>query len=414
MTPAGRIAPQDWMTAAQTGTVMAALNRDGGTARFVGGAVRDTLLGRAVTDVDMATDLKPEMVIERLEAAGVEVIPTGLKHGTVTAVTGKRHFEITTLRVDVETYGRHARVAFGANWQADAERRDFTMNALYLDADGTLYDPTGGRADLEAGRIRFVGDPATRIAEDYLRVLRFFRFQAHLGRVRPDEAALEACRAAAPKLAGLSAERIRIELLKLLAAPAPPVSKVQPGPAATVRIMSDLGILAPILPEAIKIDRLAIMTYYEASLAEEAAPVRRLAALLKTGDPRAVASRLRLSNAEADRLANILDPSPLPRADMRPNEVRAEIYRAGATRFIDRALLAATKLPDPKPFSEVMAVARSFERPKLPVAGRDLVSLGVPKGPAVGQLLRQLEERWIAGDFTESRDALLAWARTQI
>ena len=404
MTPAGRIAPQDWMTAAATVTVMAALNRDGGIARFVGGAVRDALIGRPVTDVDLATDLKPEAVMARLQAAGVEVIPTGLKHGTVTAVTGGRHFEITTLRVDVETFGRHARVAFGADWQADAERRDFTLNALYLDADGTLYDPTGGRPDLEAGRIRFVGDPATRIGEDYLRVLRFFRFQAHLGRAPPDDAALQACRAAAPKLATLSAERIRVELLKLLAAP---------DPAPTVRLMARLGIFAPILPEAVRLDRLAAMVKAEHALGEPPAPLRRLAALLETDDPRSVAERLRLSNAEIDRLADALEAPPLPRADMAAAEVRAEIYRRGAARVIDRALLAATELPDPAPFAAVLTIARAFIRPKLPVAGRDLVALGVPKGPAVGQLLRRVEERWIASDFTEGRDALLAWAKAQ-
>ena len=404
MTPAGRIAPQEWMTAAATGTVMAALNRDGGTARFVGGAVRDALIGRAVTDVDLATDLKPEAVMTRLQAAGVEVIPTGLKHGTVTAVTGKRHFEITTLRVDVETFGRHARVAFGADWQADAERRDFTLNALYLDADGTLYDPTGGRSDLEAGRIRFVGDPATRIAEDYLRVLRFFRFQAHLGRVPPDDAALEACRAAAPKLATLSAERIRVELLKLLAAP---------DPAPTVRLMAGLGIFAPILPEAVRLDRLAAMVTAERMLDEPPAPLRRLAALLETDDPRGVADRLRLSNAEIDRVAGALDAAPLPRPGMAPAEARAEIYRCGATRFIDRALLGATQMSDPQSYARLFTIARSFAKPKLPVAGGDLIALGVPKGPAVGRLLRQVEEHWIGGDFSADREALLAWAKQQ-
>lgn len=404
MTPAGRIAPQEWMTATAAATVMSALNGDGGTARFVGGAVRDALVGRAVSDVDLATDLKPDAVTTRLQAAGVTVVPTGLRHGTVTAVTGGRHFEITTLRVDVETDGRHARVAFGADWQGDAERRDFTMNALYLDADGTLYDPTGGRTDLDAGRIRFVGDPARRIAEDYLRVLRFFRFQAHFGRVPPDATALDACRSAAPQLATLSAERIRVELLKLLAAP---------DPTPTVRLMAELGIFAPILPEATKIDRLAGLIAAECALAEPGDALRRLAALLETDDARAVADRLRLSNAQIDRLADALDPAPQPRPDLAPAAVRAEVYRRGAVRFIDRLLLVAALSPEPRRFAGLLAIAHAFDKPKLPVAGRDLVALGVPKGPAVGKLLRRLEERWIAGDFTEDRDALLAWARTQ-
>lgn len=404
MTPAGRIAPQEWMTATAAATVMSALNGDGGTARFVGGAVRDALIGRAVSDVDLATDLKPDAVTTRLQAAGVTVVPTGLRHGTVTAVTGGRHFEITTLRVDVETDGRHARVAFGADWQGDAERRDFTMNALYLDADGTLYDPAGGRADLDAGRIRFVGDPARRIAEDYLRVLRFFRFQAHFGRVPPDATALDACRSAAPKLATLSAERIRVELLKLLAAP---------DPTPTVRLMAELGIFAPILPEATKIDRLAGLIAAERALAEPGDVLRRLAALLETDDARAVADRLRLSNAEIDRLADALDPAPQPRPDLAPAAVRAEVYRGGALRFIDRLLLVAALSPEPQRFAGLLPIVRAFDKPKLPVAGRDLVALGVPRGPPVGKLLRRLEERWIAGDFTEDRDALLVWARTQ-
>jgi len=402
MEPVGRLDPQPWMTDPATRVVMDALNAEGSHCRFVGGAVRDALLGRAVTDVDLATDLKPDAVATRLRAAGVTVVPTGLQHGTVTAVTGGRHFEITTLRVDVETFGRHATVAFGTDWQADAERRDFTMNALYLDGDGALYDPTGGRPDLERGHVRFVGDPATRIAEDYLRVLRFFRFQAHLGRVPPDDAALAACRDAAPKLIKLSAERIRAELMKLFAAPEP---------TATVRLMAERGILVSILPEAIRCDRLAGMVAAERALAELADPLRRLAALLDTHDAPAIASRLRLSKVEAARLADLLDPVPLPRPEMPTVDIHVEIYRGGATRFIDRALLAAAD-NHAAAFASPIAAARAFQVPRLPIAGRDLVALGVPKGPRVGQLLRDLERRWIAGDFAVDRDALLAHART--
>lgn len=402
MEPVGRLDPQPWMADPATRVVMDALNAEGSHCRFVGGAVRDALLGRAVTDVDLATDLKPDAVATRLRAAGVTVVPTGLQHGTVTAVTGGRHFEITTLRVDVETFGRHATVAFGTDWQADAERRDFTMNALYLDADGTLYDPTGGRPDLERGHVRFVGDPATRIAEDYLRVLRFFRFQAHLGRVPPDQAALIACRDAAPKLIKLSAERIRAELMKLFAAPEP---------TATARLMAGLGILASILPEATAVHRLDRMVAAEHALGEALNPLRRLAALLETRDAPAIALRLRLSNAEATRLADLLDPALLPRPEMPTAAIHVEIYRGGATRFIDRALLAASEA-DATAFASPIAAARAFQVPKLPIAGRDLVALGVPKGPRVGQLLRELEQTWIASSFSIGRDALLAHART--
>jgi poly(A) polymerase len=404
--PAGRIDPQDWMTAPGARAVMAALNGGGGVTRFVGGAVRDALIGRAVTDVDLATDLKPDDVMARLAAARIDVVPTGLKHGTVTAVTGGRHFEITTLRVDVETFGRHARVAFGADWQADAERRDFTMNALYLDANGALYDPTGGRADLAAGRIRFVGDPATRIAEDYLRVLRFFRFQAQLGREPPDTRALDACRNAAPKLASLSAERIRVELLKLLATP---------DPVPTVQLMRDLGIFAPILPEATQVDLLAGMVAAERTFGEPVEPLRRLAALLDTDAPRVIADRLRLSNTEAERLVDVAGMKSPPRQD--PAEMRAEIYRHGLVRYVDRILLVAAELmragESAAHLASVLDAAHAFSVPKLPIAGRDLVALGVPKGPAVGKLLRDAEAHWIASDFALGREALLDWARAR-
>jgi poly(A) polymerase len=400
LTPVGRIDPQPWMTAPASLAVMQALNRDGGVARFVGGAVRDALLGRTVTDVDLATDLKPEAVTERLVAVGVTVVPTGLKHGTVTAVTAGRHFEITTLRVDVETFGRHAHVAFGADWQADAARRDFTMNALYLDQDGTLYDPTGGRADIEAGRVRFVGDPATRIAEDYLRALRFFRFQAQLGRAAPAQDALDACRDAAPKLATLSAERVRVELLKLLGAP---------DPTPTVRLMHALGILAPILPEATRIELLAGIVPAEAMLGEPADPLRRLTALLDTADGQGIAERLRLSNAEALRLIHMLAGDAPPYQNLAA--ARAAIYRDGLTSYVDRLLLRAAEVDDVAAFAPALEAARAFRVPKLPIAGRDLIALGLPKGPAVGKLLRAAEEHWIAGDFKAGRDELLDWIR---
>jgi poly(A) polymerase len=404
MTPAGHIALQPWMAEVASRTVMAALNHGGGTARFVGGAVRDALLGRRVTDIDLATDLKPDEVTQRLEAAGVTVVPTGLQHGTVTAVTDGRHFEVTTLRLDVETFGRHARVVFGADWRADAERRDFTMNALYLDADGTLYDPTGGRADIERGRVRFVGDPARRIAEDYLRVLRFFRFQAQLGRMPPDADALDACRDAAPKLATLSAERIRVELLKLLAAP---------DPVPTVRLMHDLGIFAPILPEARRIVRLAGMVAAEHALGEPADPMRRLAALLDIDgkDCERLTERLRLSNAEAERLAGMLATASPPRRE--PVEMRAAIYRDGRIRYLDRIMLLAAAGESAHALAPVLADAKAFTPPKLPVGGRDLVALGMPAGPEVGRLLRAIEAHWIAGDFRAGRDELLAWAKAR-
>src|SRR5215468_4177027 len=271
MQPSERLDPQPWMIAAETVAVMAALAAAGGEARFVGGCVRDALLGRKVSDIDIATHEPPERVMNLLSRAGIKAIPTGIKHGTVTAVVGVRHFEITTLRRDVETYGRHARVEYTDDWAADAARRDFTMNALFCSADGTIYDPFGGLADLRAQRVRFVGDPAERIREDVLRLLRFFRFHAHYGKPPPDPPALAACRDLAHLLPTLSGERVCAETLKLLSAPQP---------ADVVDLMRESGVLAHFLPEATGIDRMRALVAAEAvaprDLVPRPDPLRRL------------------------------------------------------------------------------------------------------------------------------------------
>ncbi|MGE4220379.1 MAG: CCA tRNA nucleotidyltransferase, partial [Alphaproteobacteria bacterium] len=267
----GRIEPQPWMTEPATQRVMRALAEGGAGARFVGGCVRDALLGRPIRDIDIATDGSPERVTAILAAAGIKVVPTGFAHGTVTAVVDHRGFEITTLRVDVETFGRHARVAFTDDWVADAARRDFTFNAMSLETDGTLHDPFGGEADLRARRVRFVGAARQRIEEDVLRLLRYFRFHAHYGAPPPDAEALDACRAMAPRLPDLSAERVAAELMKLLAAP---------DPVPVLRLMRAEGVLARVLDEARDLARLARMVRIDAA----ADPLRRLAALLPS-DP---------------------------------------------------------------------------------------------------------------------------------
>src|SRR5437879_8433408 len=254
------IAPQPWMTAPQTCAVIAALADAGIVARFVGGCVRDALLGRAIADIDIATPARPEEVIAALEKAGIKPIPTGIEHGTITAVVSTpepRHFEITTLRRDVETYGRRARVAFDADWAEDAARRDFTINAIYLDPDGTLHDPVGGIADLEAHRVRFVGDPAQRIAEDVLRVMRYYRFEARFGGGSGDAAARAACRNEVPLLPKLSAERVSQELIRLLAVP---------DPLPALRTTAEDGVLAAIRPEAARLDRLQRLIAVESTL----------------------------------------------------------------------------------------------------------------------------------------------------
>jgi poly(A) polymerase len=413
MQPSDRLDPQPWMTAPETVAVMTALSAAGGEARFVGGCVRDALLGRKVRDIDIATHEPPERVMNLLKRAGIKAIPTGIKHGTVTAVIGARHFEITTLRRDVETYGRHAKVEYTDDWQADAARRDFTMNALFCGADGTLYDPFGGLADLRAQRVRFVGNPEARIREDVLRLLRFFRFHAHYGKPPPDEAALSACRSLAHLLPTLSGERICGETLKLLSAPQP---------ADVVDLMDETGVLAHFLPEATRSDRLRALVAIEGSaprdLVPRADPLRWLAALLDGSEASAlaVATRLRFSNTERDRFLGLAgDPEPSPALDAPAR--RRLIYRLGPARYRDRALIAWAGVAcgdaamDPRvteAWTDVLRSGAEWAAPRFPLKGRDAVKLGVPPGPAVGRLMATLEDWWIAGDFQANREACLA------
>ncbi|MFQ5984729.1 MAG: CCA tRNA nucleotidyltransferase [Alphaproteobacteria bacterium] len=378
--------------------VVAALTARGAEVRFVGGCVRDAYLGRPVKDVDLASPDPPTTVMELLEAVGIRTVPIGIAHGTVTAVVEGRPFEITTLRLDVETDGRHAVVAFTDDWAEDARRRDFTINSLSCAPDGTLYDPVGGLADLEAGRVRFVGDPAERIREDYLRVLRFFRFQAHYGRTPPDGAGLEACRAGAPGLTRLSGERVRDELFKLLAAPEP---------AGAVELMRDAGVLKAILPEAGPSDRLAAL----AGLEERPDSLRRLSALI-TRDAEEVGQRLRLSRAESERLKALVDPSVAIATDMTERARRRALYRVGATRFQDLVFHAWTEALMRRPedetrlakaYRQMLAAAKRWRPPVLPVKGADVVALGVKPGPAVGRLLAEVEAWWEDGDYKATR-----------
>ncbi len=413
MQPSDRLDPQPWMTAPETAAVMAALSAAGGEARFVGGCVRDALLGRKVRDVDIATHEPPERVMNLLARAGIKAIPTGIKHGTVTAVIGARHFEITTLRRDVETYGRHAKVEYTNDWQADAARRDFTMNALFCSADGIIYDPFGGLADLRAQHVRFVGDPEARIREDVLRLLRFFRFHAHYGKPPPDPAALAACRGLAHLLPALSGERVCGETLKLLSAPQP---------ADIIGLMRATGVLAHFLPEATRIDRLRTLVAIEDSapraLVPRADPIRRLAALLDGSEASAlaVATRLRFSNAERDRLLGLAgDPDSSP--DLDAPARRRLIYRLGPARYRDRALIAwaaavasgvTMDQRTKEAWIDVLRSGADWVAPRFPLKGRDAVKLGVPPGPAVGRLMATLEDWWIAGDFQSNREACLA------
>jgi poly(A) polymerase len=391
------------MSAPPTRVVLAALASGGQPARFVGGCVRDAVAGRAVKDVDIATPEPPEKVIALLRAAHVKTVPTGVDHGTVTAVTGDTHFEITTLRHDVETYGRHAKVAFTDDWEADAARRDFTINALFADADGTLYDPTGGLADLRQKRVRFVGDAKTRIEEDVLRLLRFFRFYAWYGAPPPDADALAACRALAWRLPTLSAERVWTEFRRLLEAP---------DPAPAIGLMIENAILPHVLPGTPDAGRLRRLIAIEASLSVPVDAIRRLASLLDIGADESIAlsERLRHSNSERNYLSRLVARRRAlkPARDIR--EPRRALYEFGRETFRDLVLLswaATDAAPEHKGWRELWHAADDWSSPRLPVAGADVMALGVPKGPVVGALLGEVEKWWIARDFRPSRAACL-------
>lgn len=406
----GRFQNDEWLSWPQCRAVMAALHDGAGgevVARYVGGAVRDALIGRPVRDIDIATSLTPDAAALKLVARGLKVVPTGIDHGTITAIADGRTFEITTLRRDVETDGRHATVAFTGDWREDAARRDFTMNAIYADADGNLFDPFDGYQDLVAGRVRFIGDPAARIAEDALRILRFFRFHAWYG---PDEgtgpmdaAGLAACRAWVARLAILSRERVRDEILRLLGAP-------NPGP--TVAVMMQAGVLPAVLPEAVLVDRLDGLVALERALKMND-PLRRLGALLPDGAGD-VGARLRLPKRDQLRLAEMI----LPRDEIAPGKsdnpfnrrMRALHYSLGREAFLDHLLLNWAERgasPRDKSWRAFLKAADVWPRPEFPLRGRDALALGVKPGPQVGDLLGELELWWASRDFRPSRSDLL-------
>ena len=364
------------------GALISALGE--GQARYVGGCVRDTLLGLPISDVDLATRLTPQQVIERLSDAGIRSVPTGLDHGTVTALTAAGPVEVTTLRRDVSTDGRRATIAFTEDWREDAARRDFTINALSADPkSGELFDYFEGLADLKERRVRFIGDPLTRIAEDHLRILRFFRFHARFGAEQVDLAGLEACRSRTNDLMALSRERIADELLKLLALPSP---------VASIRLMLDNGILKPVLPEILPNGAARLSVLIEREEAAEVAPegLRRLAALLPPNPDGAavIAARLRLSKKALKRLVSAASRSPSDEGDP-----RVLAYRIGTGEAIDRLLLGV------EDSAAAIASLQRWEKPRLAVGGGDLVAMGLKAGPLVAETLKAIEGEWCARGF---------------
>lgn len=392
-----RLPDLPWLIRPGAKAILKALDA-GETTRIVGGAVRDSLLGQPVSDVDLATRLEPGEVVRRLEAAKLKAVPTGIAHGTVTAVANGDVVEVTTLRRDVATDGRRATVAFTDDWRADAARRDFTINALYANpATREITDFFGGLDDLAERRVRFIGDPLERIAEDHLRILRFFRFHARFGVGRPDAESFAACVARANDLMALSRERVRDELLKLLAVA---------DPVPTLAAMFEGRIFAPVLPE-LEEGRLPDLTRLiaaEAAAAEPASPLRRLAVLLPACASLldGLAARLRLSNMQRKALVAMAARLPAPPADPRPLA-----YRAGRDGAVDLLLLANADA----------ASVRSLDgwiRPKLPISGRDLIALGLTPGPVVAATLVAVETQWVEAGATGDREAVLALARAAV
>jgi poly(A) polymerase len=389
MTKLPSLARAGWLREPGLQRIFSAIAEAGGEARVAGGAVRNALLGIAVADIDVATTLPPERVMEVCQAAGMKVVPTGIAHGTVTVVMDHQPCEVTTLRHDVETDGRRARVAFHDDWQADAARRDFTVNAMFCDARGKIYDFTDGYRDILGNRIIFVGSPAKRIAEDYLRILRFFRFHARFGKGAPDAGGLAACVRLRKGLDGLSAERIRQELLKLIAAPRA---------VATLKLMAKSRILERVLPYT---EQWRVLGRLPAD------PVLRLVAL--AAEPAALKERLRLSNREAARI-EALASGPPSSPELRPAEQRAVLYRMGAQGWRDAVHVAWARskapLDDPQ-WKRLLRLPERWPIPVPPVNGKTLIAAGLKSGPELGETLRRLEDWWVASDFKPDKETLL-------
>ncbi len=392
-----------WLAGGALPKLLAVLNGDGEEARVVGGAVRNALLDLPSHEIDVATTATPDEVTRRVTAAGFKAVPTGIEHGTVTVVVGDAPFEVTTLRQDVETYGRHAKVAFGRDWRTDAERRDFTINAFSVSPDGTVYDYVGGLDDLDARRVRFIGDPKKRIEEDYLRILRFFRFDAAYGTSEhPYAEGIAACIAGRDGFDRLSRERVRQELMKLLVAPHALPSLIS---------MADGGLLLRVLGGVGYLSSFEMMAKVEAAAGLNADPVRRLGALgvAIVEDAERLWQKLRLSNVEQARLMAMGEGWRLMSPDIGAAERRALVYRLKPVTYTDRALLAWSRSAagaHDKAWLDLVTLPQRWTAPAFPIKAADFMESGVEKGPALGVAMRAAEEAWIRADFPEDAAAL--------
>jgi poly(A) polymerase len=393
----------DWLRTGELARILALLDGGGEEARVVGGAVRNALLREPLGDIDIATTALPEEVVRRVEAAGCKAVPTGIGHGTITVVADGQPFEVTTLRQDIETDGRHAKVAFGRDWRRDAERRDFTMNALFLGRDGIVHDYVGGLAHIAQRQVRFIGDAATRIAEDYLRILRFFRFHAAYGHGGlPDAAGLHACIVARAGLETLSRERVRMEMFKLLLAR---------HAVPALAVMAETGLIEMVLGGVPLLASLSNLIKLEASLSLPPDPARRLAALgvLVTEDAERLRDRLRLTNTEFERLLSVGDVWWRIVARSSEQASRELLYRLGHDGYLDRLLVAWSRAPegvaDPQ-WRALATLPSRWSAPRFPLKAADFMARGVEKGPRLGAAMRVAEEAWIEAGFPLDREAL--------
>ena len=391
-------AKHSWMTAPETRKLMAALTE----GRFVGGAVRNALSGWPVEDIDIAVPMPPAETLRRLEIASIKAVPTGLEHGTVTAIVNGQPFEVTSLRRDVETDGRHAVVVFTDDWEEDSRRRDFTMNALYASIEGEIFDYHGGVEDLIAGRVRFVGDAATRIREDYLRILRLFRFHAWYGKGDMDAEGLRAAAEARDGLASLSGERVSKEMLRLLESQ---------NPVPALRMMAASAILSVLFPYALELARLEHLVLVEAENRFAPDAILRLAALLPNdvAVAQAVGERLKLSNAERGRLEGLALAREDIATQLSAADVRRLLYRIGKTRFRDLVLLgwsAGARGAAAIQWRMLLSIADGWEKPRFPLTGREAMAAGMPEGPEVGRVLAAVEDWWMEEDFLPDEAAL--------